>query len=80
MAKTPVEALLDSLAWEPIPEHPGCVETGGSLPVATHVSVLSIGGFPFRCYQLSNGERVFNADDVREFFGGEFIPGEGGGE
>jgi hypothetical protein len=34
---------------------------------------LPIGDARLRCYRLNTGQRVVDADDVREFFGGEFI-------
>lgn len=36
---------------------------------ATHVGVLAFYGFDLRVYQLSNGNRVIDADDVKAFFG-----------
>lgn len=38
---------------------------------ATHSGELDFGGFKMKCHILSNGQRVFDADSVAEFFGGE---------
>lgn len=37
---------------------------------ATHSGVLKIGECELKCHILSNGERVFDAEDVEKFFGG----------
>lgn len=64
----PADALLDSLDWTrmklPPPE-----QRASGLPVATHTAVLELGGHNLRCYQLSNGARLIDADDVKKFFG-----------
>jgi len=44
------------------------------IPVSTHEGVFVLMGFQFRCYQLSNGQRVFNADDVEAFYAKFFSP------
>jgi hypothetical protein len=36
-------------------------------------------GFKFRCYQLSDGVRVFDADDVERFFLGHNRTDSSGG-
>lgn len=38
---------------------------------ATHSGVLEVEGFKMRCYILSNGERIFDMDDVEAYFGRE---------
>lgn len=40
-----------------------------ALPTVISESVLEIGACKLRCYVLSNGKRIFDADDVRAFFG-----------
>lgn len=63
---TPTDAIFATVQWEDIPQtksHPP-----GSL-FATHEGKLTIGDFTFRCYQLNNGQRVFDAEDVEAFFG-----------
>jgi hypothetical protein len=63
---TPVDRLLDGVTWRPEP--PPAV-TGG-LPYVTHSGVLRIPGLPdLRCYVLSNGKRIFDAEDIEAAFG-----------
>lgn len=38
---------------------------------ATHSGSFMIGDFEMKCFQLSNGQRILDADCVHEFFGGE---------
>lgn len=70
---SPIEQMLDKIEWQqvvtPIEWVPGVVREG--IPYATHVGMLDIDGIKLRCYQLSNGQRVFNADDVEELFSSE---------
>lgn len=40
----------------------------GKLPYITHEGVMKIGDANFRCYVLSNGMRIFDAEDVEKFF------------
>ena len=60
--------MLDSLDWKPTgaPDH--FEDERAALPYATHEAVLQIGSARLRCFQLSNGQRVFDADDVQNFF------------
>lgn len=62
---TPIDAAMNALIWNPIPG----AKQAGILPVATHEAVMHIGGHSIRCYVLSDGQRVLNADDVEAFFG-----------
>lgn len=69
MAKTPIEMMLDGLAWSPI--HGDAKKDMLEAPnVATHQAELVIAGCRLRCYQLRDGRRILNADDVHAFFGG----------
>lgn len=61
---TPIYRLLDAVEWTPTGAAPS-----NDLPYATHSAVLLIEGLPpLRCYQLNTGERVFDADDVTDWF------------
>lgn len=40
----------------------------GKLPYITHEGVMKIGDANLRCYVLSNGMRIFDAEDVEKFF------------
>lgn len=62
-SKTPIESIMDRLEWKPVVHE---VEPKGLY--ATHEGVLEIAGSKFRCYQLSDGNRVIDADDVEKFF------------
>ena len=66
--KTPIEMMLDGVHWQeaPTPEQP----SDGML-WATHAGVLELAGSKLRCYRLSNGQTIFDADDFHDFFGGE---------
>lgn len=61
----PIERLLDTVEWQKLP--PPRADNG--LPFATHEGVLEFGEARLRCYQLSTGVRVFDADDIEAFFG-----------
>ena len=63
--RAPIQILLDAVEWEELPKQ----ETSG-LPHATHRGVLRIVDTPLRVYQLSDGQRIFDADDLLGFFGG----------
>jgi hypothetical protein len=73
---TPIEKLLLAVEWLPVDKPPP--PSFSPLPFATHQGVLRIGDARLRCYRLNTGKTVFDADDVREFFGGEFIKTDGG--
>lgn len=68
--KTPIEMMLDGIAWTAVvPDRPEGPDNSDGVPFATHEGVLKIGDMPpLRCYRLSNGQSVFNADDLQAFF------------
>lgn len=41
----------------------------GDLPYATHHGLIQIGDDHIRCYQLSDGRRIFDGDDVNRLLG-----------
>ncbi|PPC95208.1 MAG: hypothetical protein CTY33_00180 [Methylotenera sp.] len=63
---TPVEKLLESVAWEPLDNNGA--ET--DLPHATHSGVLEINGLKLRCYTLNDGRRIFDAEDINALLDG----------
>lgn len=65
---TPIETMLAGVEWEPTERAGEGVQNG--LPYATHSGVLDVFGAKLRCYRLNTGQAVFDADDVKEFFGG----------
>lgn len=71
MDKPPIEMMLDGVQWKEIVAHPQHSEDDG-LPIATHEGVFEMADFSMRCYRLSNGQAVFNADDFKAFLRGFF--------
>lgn len=67
MNRSSIEKLLEEeIEWTPLPV-PEVVE--GDLPYATHQGTLEVGSLSLRCYTLSNGQRIFDADDIDRAFG-----------
>lgn len=65
--KSPIEQAMDRVEWTPF-ERTEQPEPGSLF--ATHEGVMNFGaGIVLRCYQLSNGQMVFDAEDVEKFFG-----------
>lgn len=60
-----MDTLLAGLNWQPVAHsEAGMDET----PFATHSAVLHLMGHEFRCYQLSDGRRILDKDDVDRWF------------
>jgi hypothetical protein len=55
----PINAVLNALDWKPVPAP--TVLT--NLPYVTHEGILSIGNSDLHLFQLSDGQRVINAED-----------------
>jgi len=66
--KTVMDVILDSLEWKPTGEPDQYEGDDAALPYATHEGVLQIGNASLRCFQLSDGRRVFDLDDIEKFF------------
>ena len=66
--KTPMDALLNAVEWQKV-EQSEYIGIADDLPWVTHSGILNIGSASFRCYQLSDGTRILDAEDVEEFFG-----------
>lgn len=64
---TPINAMMEGLEWVEIEGDPPKDDDG--IPYATHKGTLKIGDIELQCYQLSDGQRVFDADSVMRFFG-----------
>ena len=58
--------MLDAVAWEVLPP-----QEESDLPYATHAGVLHIGEYSLKCYRLSDGRAIFDADDFLRFWGEE---------
>ena len=71
--KTPIQKMLDQVEWKEIinPSEPELTPINDDLPYATHMGVLDIGEFQFKVYQLNDGQRVIDEEDIKKFFGGE---------
>ena len=67
MTKTPMDTMLNMVEWEEICQ-PEDVMNNDEIPWATHSGVLRVGDLELRCYQLSDGRRILNAEDVEAFF------------
>ncbi len=59
------QKLLDSVDWRPIQQ----LKVLGHDVYATHEGHLSGDWGSLRVFKLSNGERVFDADDIAELLG-----------
>jgi hypothetical protein len=66
MSRAPIDAVLDTVERQAT----GAQPDGSDLPHATHSGVLTLFGKTLRCYRLSDGRAVFDADDFRDFFEG----------
>lgn len=55
----------DSIEFKPLPATPF---TDDGIPYATHDGVFRLGTVEIRVYQLSNGKRVLDADDMERLF------------
>lgn len=62
----PIDAMLDKVEWKAIGD--GAKE--GVLPIATHEGILKLGPLELRVFQLSDGRRVIEENDLFAFFGG----------
>jgi len=58
--------MLDAIEWKALAH-----DAPTDIPVATHEGLLKIMGFELRVYQLSNGQRVIEENDLIRFFGGD---------
>jgi len=56
---------MNAVDWKPVEPK---TDVDGNLPHVTHEGELNFAGAYFRVYQLSDGQRVLDADDVETFF------------
>jgi hypothetical protein len=68
MSKTPIDAMLDLVKWEPINADQENYPDENSLPIATHRGLLRIGDYQLEVFQLSNGERVISKQGLDDLF------------
>jgi hypothetical protein len=65
MDQTPINKLLDALDWQTIEGTP----PASGERYATHQGILVVGSDMLRCYQLDDGTRLIDAEDLAAFFG-----------
>lgn len=68
MGKSQIDQLTDAIEWTETPL-PSGLESGEVY--ATHSGKLVIGSLALRVYQLSDGTRVIDGDDLHRAFGFE---------
>lgn len=65
---TPIEKLLDNIEWKRSDKSD--LSHDDNLPYVTHSGVLKIDTIELKCYTLSDGRRIFDADDINNLFPG----------
>lgn len=73
MSKTPIEMMLDGLTWTACPLQEGTI-VDLDMPYVTHEGVLNLDVVSLRVYQLSDGTRAIDLEDMEGFFGELLIP------
>lgn len=69
-----MDAMFENVRWK---ELAALEEDQGDGLWATHEGTLEFApGVSLRCYQLNDGQRVLDADDVTRFFGGRLQEAE----
>lgn len=67
MSKSPIEIMIEQLDMTAVSVPQPSADD--PLPYVTHEGELYVGECVFRVYQLSNGHRVLDAEDVHHYFG-----------
>lgn len=63
----PIDRLLDEVDWTPeLP--PTGLAIDSDIPYVTHSGIFKIADAEIHCYQLSNGQRILDANDVNNLF------------
>lgn len=68
-----IDTLLNAIDWKPVPHNPEVCSQVADLPFVTYEGKLEIAGKTLRCYQLSDGRRIVDAEDMSNFLLG--MPG-----
>jgi hypothetical protein len=63
---TPIEKLIEGVAWEVVQQDQA---NSSDMPFATHAGILNLFGHDLRVYRLNTGPAIINADDLHAFFG-----------
>jgi hypothetical protein len=64
--RSAVKVLLDRVDWQPVPQE---IQRPIDMPHVTHEGILKIAGLTLRVYQLSDGQRVIDANEIRSLLG-----------
>lgn len=62
-----IHPILEDVAWTEEPKHDS--PTLG-FPYVTHSGVLDLAGVKLRCYRLSDGRAILDAEDIHAFLAG----------
>ena len=69
MSRSPMDILMGRVDFRAVKVEDD-VLFRDDLPYVTHEGKLEIDGFVFRCYRLSSGDAVFEAEDIERWFSG----------
>lgn len=61
---TPIEAMLNAVEWTEVGKSNMKDVGDGDIPYVTHEGALDLYGVTLRVYQLSNGKRIVDAEDI----------------
>ena len=64
--KLPIDRMLSQIEWQKVDHIPPDTY---SLPYVTHCGVLVIGDINLKVYQLNNGKRIIDEEDLNRFLG-----------
>lgn len=63
-----ITKMLDAVDWVKAPP-PGEIQPGQEgIPHVTHSGILDVGGIKLRVFQLSDGKRIVDAEDIERLF------------
>jgi hypothetical protein len=65
---TSLSKLFDDVVWEPLEVTLNSANDTDVYP--THEGILKVEDFEIHCWQCSNGEIAFDAEDIERFFRG----------
>lgn len=64
---SPIEMMMDGLTWVPVKHDELANDSDDGLPIATHEGILNIAGIELKCFRLSNGQAVIDAESMERF-------------
>ena len=64
---TPIDTMMDGVDWEEVSDMTPGFHDG--LPYVTHQGDLQIGEISLRCFQLNDGRRIFDTEDIERLLG-----------